>query len=281
MPPSPPLPAFTYPKLVTTRLAPSPPAAAVAARVADARRPSVLQRFRERRPGTSIPHLLFYEFVRTVTMAALTLIYRVRIYGAPRLPRTGPLLVVANHQSYFDPPMIGSSVRGRQLDYLARSATFKFAPLGLLIRWLNAIPLKEDTTDVGAMRTVLARLGEGNAMLIFPEGGRSPDGRMEPLKRGIAVLMKRARCPIVPVAVEGCYDAWPKGQLLPHVISKRIAVAYGRPISYEMLTAMGPEAALSHIGDTIDGMRLTLRRQLRRQTGGRLPARGPGDLPRR
>ena len=76
-------------------------------------------------------------------------LYRVRAFGPGRdkIPTTGPLLVVANHQSYFDPPIIGASIRGRQLDYLARSATFHFKPLAALITVLNAIPLKEDTSD--------------------------------------------------------------------------------------------------------------------------------------
>jgi 1-acyl-sn-glycerol-3-phosphate acyltransferase len=203
------------------------------------------------------------------------------MYGRRRIPTRGPLLVVANHQSYFDPPIIGASIRGRQLDYLARSATFKFKPLAALITALNAIPLKEDTSDVGAMKTVLARLAEGGAVLVFPEGGRSEDGRMDPLKRGIALLMKRARCPVLPIAIEGCFDAWPKGQLLPNLIGKRIELAVGTPMTYEEAVALGPERALERIGDEIDGMRQALRRRIRRETQGRYPSRGPGDLPRR
>ncbi|MEX2220077.1 MAG: lysophospholipid acyltransferase family protein [Phycisphaerales bacterium] len=238
-------------------------------------------RLRHYRPGSSLPRILFYELCRYFILSLLTLIYRFRVYGAHRLPRLGPVLVVANHASYLDPPVLGASVRKRQLDYLARSATFKFAPLGKLITLLNAISLKEGEPDTAAIKAVLRRLEEGGAVLIFPEGGRTKSGRMEKLKRGIAVLVKRARCPVVPVGVEGVFDAWPPGQLLPSVIGKRIEVAIGRPIPYEELLAAGPDAALERIGDEIDALRLSLRRRMRRETVGRYPSWGPGDLPRR
>jgi 1-acyl-sn-glycerol-3-phosphate acyltransferase len=240
-----------------------------------------LERFRRFRPGSPLPRLLFYEVGRTFVLTLATLLYRFRVYGTERVPPCGPFLVVANHQSYFDAPVVGASVRRRQLDFLARSATFAFSPLGVVIRLLNAISLKEGEPDTAAIKAVLRRIEEGGAVLLFPEGGRSADGRMDPLKRGIAVLVKRGRCPVLPVAVEGCFDAWPKGQLLPSLFGKRIEVAIGRPIPNEELMAMGPDAALERIGNEIDGMRMALRRHLRRQTAGRYPARGPGDLPRR
>jgi 1-acyl-sn-glycerol-3-phosphate acyltransferase len=264
---------------VGTRFHDPAPAALTASAAAPAQ--GLADRLRERRPGSSLARVLFYEIGRWFTLLLLTVIYRYRVYGSRRIPRRGPLLVIANHQSYFDPPVIGASIRGRQLDYLARSATFNFKPLALVITALNAIPLKEDTSDVGAMKTVLARLAEGGAVLVFPEGGRTSDGRMDPLKRGIALLMKRARCAVLPIAIEGCHDSWPKGQLLPNLIGKRIEVAVGHAMTYEEAQRLGPEKALERLGDEIDGMRLALRRRLRRETAGRYPSRGAGDLPRR
>jgi 1-acyl-sn-glycerol-3-phosphate acyltransferase len=240
-----------------------------------------LDRFRRFRPGSPLPRLLFYELGRAFVYTVLTLLYRFRVFGTSHVPPEGAFLVVANHQSYFDAPVVGAAVRQRQLDFLARSATFAFSPLGFVIRMLNAISLKEGEPDTAAIKAVLRRLEEGGGVLLFPEGARCADGRMDVLKRGIAVLVKRARCPVLPVAVEGGFDAWPKGQLIPSVLGKRIQVAIGRPISHDELLTMGPDAALDRIGDEIDAMRMALRRNLQRQTAGRYPARGPGDLPRR
>src|SRR5579885_1435471 len=90
------------------------------ASVGSTSRPPFLARFRQRRPGTGLIHLCFYEFIRTLTLAVFTVVYRIRSFGLARLPRTGPILLVANHQSFLDPPSIGASVHTRQLDYLAR-----------------------------------------------------------------------------------------------------------------------------------------------------------------
>lgn len=250
-----------------------------AAHVSDAGdTPGLLTRLRSRRPGGSIAMILFYELGRITVLTFATLLFRHRCYGASRFP-LGAVLVAANHQSYFDPPMIGAAVRNRQLDYLAADKLFAFGPWNWLMRALNAIPLKEGG-DTGAMRTVLRRLGEGGSVLIFPEGGRSVGARMEPLKRGVAVVVKRAQCPVVPVAIEGFHEAWPKGQLFPSFFGSRVAVAFGRPIPHEELLAMDPQAALDRIGDEIDSMRMALRRRLRRESRGRFPPPGTGDLPR-
>jgi 1-acyl-sn-glycerol-3-phosphate acyltransferase len=240
----------------------------------------LLGRFRARRPGTALLHLVFYEFIRLLTLALLTLIYRLRAYGGRRIPRTGPVLLVANHQSYLDPPCIATSVHCRQLDFLARGGLFKFRPLGFLIRNLNAIPLREDGSDTAAIKASIFRLEQGSAVLIFPEGTRSPDGSMQPFKRGVAVLVKRALCPVVPVAIEGAYESWPRNQRAPSILSKHIAVAFGHPISHDELMALGPDRSLDRIADEIDTMRLALRRHLRRETADHFPPRGSGDIPR-
>lgn len=234
---------------------------------------------RQRNPGTGLGWILFYELARVGLSLCALLLFRARAYHADRVPRTGPILIAANHQSFIDPPLVGSSVRPRHTDYIARSGLFKFGPFGLILRALNCIALKEQTGDMGAIKQVLSRLSTGHAVLIFPEGNRTPDGTMHGFKRGVALLVKRARCPVVPAAVEGCFDAWPRHRAMPKAWGSPVAVMFGQPISYDELVKDGMDAAMRRLEREIDAMRLELRAKIRESTDGAYPARGPADLP--
>jgi 1-acyl-sn-glycerol-3-phosphate acyltransferase len=231
----------------------------------------------KQRPSTPIGRLLAYSAARLIATMGLTALYRFRVQGAQNAPRDGSLLIVANHQSYLDPPLIGCAIRKRHLDYIARAGLFENPLIGPMISTFNSIPIKEEGGDTGAIKEVLKRLREGRAVLIFPEGTRTPDGAMRPFKRGVALLVKRARCPVLPVAVEGAYDAWPRDKKQPRGFGQRLAVMIGEPIEYDELMRNGPDAALTRLERQIDSMRLRLREQLRHETDGRFPAPGPGD----
>lgn len=234
---------------------------------------------RQRNPGTGFGWILFYELARAGLSLSALVLFRSRSYFADRVPQTGPILIAANHQSFIDPPLIGSSVRPRHTDYIARSGLFKFGPFGLILKALNCIAIKEQTGDMGAIKQVLSRLSTGHAVLIFPEGNRTPDGAMHGFKRGVALLVKRARCPVVPAAVEGCFDAWPRHRKLPTPWSCPVAVMFGHPIPYEELVKDGMDEAMRRLEREIDAMRLELRAKIRESTDGGYPARGPADLP--
>lgn len=221
-----------------------------------------------------------YRALRGMARTVFRLAFRARSHDPARVPKSGPVLLVANHQSYLDPPLIGSMVTHRELDYIARMGLFKDPLMRALMPVTNCIPIREQGGDAAAIREVLRRLEAGRAVLIFPEGTRTPDGAMRPFKRGVAVLVKRARCPVVPIAVEGCYDSWPRDREMPRFGGPcRVAVAYGEPIAYEELMGDGAEAGLARLARIVDGMRLSLRAELRRASGGSFPPRGPGDEP--
>ena len=122
---------------------------------------------------------------------------------------------------------------------------------------------------------MLRRLEGGRAVLIFPEGSRTTDGRVAPFKRGVAVLVKRSRCPVVPVALEGAYEAWPRSRRLPRWLGHRVAVMYGRPIPHDELMHGGADAALLRLHDEVEAMRLALRERLDRTS----PRPKPGNEP--
>jgi 1-acyl-sn-glycerol-3-phosphate acyltransferase len=136
-----------------------------------------------------------------------------RAWHRERLPPAGPMLLVCNHVSHFDPPLVGVCV-GRPCTYLARHTLFQVPGLAWLIRSLGAVPIDRDAGKDG-LTAVLKLLEEGRRVVMFPEGTRSPDGTFQPLKPGVALIAKRANCPIVPVGVVGAYESWPRSRPFP------------------------------------------------------------------
>lgn len=220
-------------------------------------------------PSASLAQRAFYWFCWWMLMVLFTLVYRLRRYHFDRLPRSGAVLLAANHQSHLDPPAIAMCNTVRGTHFLARAGLFKNRFFSWLITALNAVPIKEDSGDLGAIRAILARLETGAPVLVFPEGSRTPDGEIHEFKRGLALLLKRAGCPVVPIAIEGAFDAYPRHRVLPRLFGQRIAIMIGEPIEHDELLKDGAEAGLARLRDEIEEMRLTLRERLRlRRTTG-------------
>ncbi|NQU12070.1 1-acyl-sn-glycerol-3-phosphate acyltransferase [bacterium] len=154
--------------------------------------------------------------------------HRGRIRHAERLPGTGGVIVAANHASFVDPPLIGLCCR-REMFYLARDSLFRNPLAGWLLRSWNVLPLKRDGGDLAAMRTVLRMLDEGKAVLMFPEGTRSKDGRLQEPRAGLGMIAARAGVPIVPLRIFGTAAVMPRGASLPR--PRRITVAFGDPFT--------------------------------------------------
>jgi 1-acyl-sn-glycerol-3-phosphate acyltransferase len=234
---------------------------------------------RSKQPSSSLAALCFYEFVAGVIRLLTRLFYRAEAIDPHHVPQSGPVLLAANHQSFLDPPLIGIRVRHRHLNFIARAGLFKFKPFGAIIGALNALPINDEGGDLGAIKETLTRLQQGRAILIFPEGSRCNDGAVDAFKRGVALLVKKAKCPVVPVAIEGAFDAWPNSRALPRLFGCRVYVKFGPPIAYDDLMAHGAEAALETLRVRIDAMRRELRHRMRTETGGSFPARSKGDEP--
>lgn len=132
----------------------------------------------------------------------------------------------------------------RDTDFLARGGLFKFKPFAWIISTLNATPIKQGAGDTGAMKETIKRLNEGKAMVVFPEGSRTPDGELKPFARGISVLIKRADCVIVPVGIAGVFDVWPRHKKLPRLFTRPVAIVYGDPIESNDLMVDGADSAI-------------------------------------
>ncbi len=194
---------------------------------------------------------LWYRLCRFTAASILQILYRPIRINPQRVPLTGPVLLIANHQSHLDPPAISVCLNKRACAFLARESLFNNPVFGWLIRSLNSIPIKREASDTSAMKATLEALERGFPILIFPEGTRSPDGAIQPFKRGMALLIKRSGAPIVPVAIHGSRDAWPKGRPLPKLLAKRIAIAFGEPLDPQTLMIDGPDSAISIIRERI------------------------------
>ncbi len=204
--------------------------------------------------------------------ALLTGIYGFRAYGRKRLPEKGGYFLVANHQSFLDPIAIGLGVTDRETYFLGRSTLLAGLPgWDRFLLMLNCIPLDTSKGDISALRGAVQLAKDGAAVLIFPEGSRTFDGALQPFQPGVALLLKRAKVPVVPVAIEGAFDAYPRMTLLPKLLGTRVAVVYGEPIDPTKLLKKGPSEALHILGEEIDALRLEARSKLQKRTQGVYP----------
>lgn len=211
---------------------------------------------------------MVYATAKALSLWALWLFFGFRRYGRRNVPKRGALLLVANHQSYLDPPIVGVCLR-RQFHPIARAGLFESAHFAWLIRQLNAIPIREDSRgDTAAMKRALELLGQGEIVLLFPEGTRTQTGEVDEFKRGAGLLIKRAQCPVAPVAIDGAFEAWPRTRKRPRLF-QRIRVKIGEPIPHDELLTDGADAALVQLREEV----VRLLEELRAMHGGR---RGQG-----
>lgn len=156
-----------------------------------------------------------------VTMTGL------RCEGRHYIPDSGPVLVCSNHQSFFDPVLIGLACR-RRLNYLARKTLFNHRVFGHLIRFFDSIPIERDGLGMSGIKETIKRLRRDEMVLMFPEGTRTSDGEMHPLRPGFCSLARRGSTTLQPVGLDGAYQCWPRHARYPRL--GRLAVAFGPPL---------------------------------------------------
>jgi len=137
------------------------------------------------------------------------LLFDLRAFGLENIPRRGGVLIVSNHSSFLDPAILGVKVR-RPMSFMAKSELFSHKLFAWLIRSVNAFPVRQGEGDLAAMRETIKRLQEGHILVMFPEGGRTETGEIEPLLPGIGLILRRAgpTVKVVPAAIHGAYQAW-------------------------------------------------------------------------
>lgn len=200
---------------------------------------------------------LWYEAAYCFSFAVMTLGFSLRIEGRRNIPRQGPVLLIANHQSFLDPILIGLA-SPRQLVFLARKTLFKHPLAARFISSLNAVPVDQEGIAKEGLKTVLAQLQAGNAVVVYPEGERTMDGAIHPLKPGIQLLIKKAKPLIVPIGIAGAFEAMPRWRLYPTLSplflppgNSTIAVSVGKPIRAERYDDMPREQVLTDLFEVL------------------------------
>lgn len=183
------------------------------------------------------------------------LLFDLKVFGVENVPASGGVLLAANHQSYLDPVLIAVRLR-RPVSYLAKSELFENPHLSRLIRSLHAFPVRQGAGDLGAVRETIRRLEEGHVLNVYPEGTRTLDGEIGRLQKGIALILRKASVPVVPVAIEGSFAAWPKEDKIFH--PHPIGVIYGKPMHFHNMRA---EEILERLGGALRDLLQELRRK--------------------
>jgi len=160
--------------------------------------------------------------------------FRWQVFNPERVPETGGVILASNHASFLDPPLVGAGLK-RGINYLARDSLFRFPGIGALLRSWNSVPVDRDGGGAAGLKAILDRLLAGGGIILFPEGTRTRDGRLQPARSGIGLVVVKSAAPVVPVRVFGTYEAYGRHRKFPH--PNRIAVKYGRPMNFETLRA--------------------------------------------
>jgi 1-acyl-sn-glycerol-3-phosphate acyltransferase len=156
-----------------------------------------------------------------------------RVYNPERVPLAGPVILASNHASYLDPPLVGAGIR-RDINYLARESLFRFPVVGWVLHNWNSVPVDREGGGARGLKAILDRLLKGGAIILFPEGTRSRDGKLQPARSGIGLTVIKSAAPVVPVRVFGTYDAFGRHMRYPKPFH-RVTVKYGKPMLFEAL----------------------------------------------
>jgi 1-acyl-sn-glycerol-3-phosphate acyltransferase len=174
------------------------------------------------------------RFIALLARVGIRLFANVRVEGLDRIPRTGAVIIAANHLSNVDGVVTGGfiteALRRRRIHWLGKREMFEWPVLGRLAADGGVHPVDRGAADVEAFRLATRILEAGHVLLVFPEGTRSPDGALQEAKDGVALLAQRTGAQIVPVGLNNTDAVWKKGAKLPMPIPRRtITMRVGEP----------------------------------------------------
>jgi len=184
----------------------------------------------------------FYKLSRGTARIYFRLWHRWRVIGLEHVPAEGPVLFIANHASYFDPPLVAIA-NDRYVYSLGRSTLGKLGPAHWILSSCATLFVDREGSARQGIEVAVNALESGQALTVFPEGTRTRTGEVGPFKRGILLIL--ARCPaatVIPVGVRGTFDALPRGAWFPR--PARIEVEFGAPMSAAAVQAEGGIDAL-------------------------------------
>jgi len=158
-----------------------------------------------------------------------------RVYNAGRVPLQGPVILASNHASFLDPPLVGAGLK-RGINYLARENLFRFPILGWVLHRWQAVPVDREGGGAKGLKAILDRLLAGGAIILFPEGTRTRDGRLQAARSGVGLTVIKSTAPVVPVRVFGTFEAYNRYMRFPRPC-RTVTVKYGKPMLFEQFRA--------------------------------------------
>jgi 1-acyl-sn-glycerol-3-phosphate acyltransferase len=203
----------------------------------DVRRPEVLVR---KTPG--------YHFAWSMTRLFCEPMFRPRFEGVGHIPREGPVVVLSNHQSFLDIPLITHAIP-RHVCFVARDTLRESRIVAWLLSTTGAVLIKRGTPDRAALREMVAHLERGDLLAIFAEGTRTTDGSVSEFRAGALVAARMAKAPIVPCGIRGAFEALPRRAKLPR--PRKIGLRFGPPIDSAREDALeaAHSAVVAMVGD--------------------------------
>ena len=160
--------------------------------------------------------------------------FRWSVFNPENVPLKGGVILASNHASFLDPPLVGAGLN-RDINYLARESLFRFPGIGALLRSWNAVPVDREGGGAKGLKAILDRLLAGGGIILFPEGTRTKDGKLQPARSGVGLTVIKSTAPVVPVRTFGTFEAYGRHLKIPRPY--RIAVKYGKPLNFESLRA--------------------------------------------
>jgi 1-acyl-sn-glycerol-3-phosphate acyltransferase len=207
----------------------------------------------------SLERSIRWKFLQILARILTTILFDLKVYGRRNIPPRGGVLIISNHQGNLDPVVIAVRLH-RPVNYIAKSELFRGHWSLWLLHAVNAFPVRQGTGDVGAVKETIHRLRQGHLLNMYPEGSRTEDGRIAPLLRGVALIVRRANVPVVPAVIVGSFEAWPIHRVWPRPWP--VKVKFGPPMN---LTGMEPDQMIA----TIDHQLRTMFEELQCQPVGK------------
>ena len=168
----------------------------------------------------------FLRFAQTIARSCFSL----EVVGRENMPSAGGNLLAMNHQSYLDPPIVALASDPRPIHFLARKTLLQWPVLGPVFPRLNVIPIDQERPDMSALKSVIRLVRAGESTIVFPEGARTLDGKLQPAQPGIGLIIAKTLAPVVPMRVFGAYDAMPRGG--SNIRMCPITVVIGKPLIF-------------------------------------------------
>ncbi|MHC5143250.1 MAG: lysophospholipid acyltransferase family protein [Planctomycetota bacterium] len=205
---------------------------------------------------------IWHEFGRLLSVGIVWLLYRVKVYGKENIPRDGAVLVLSNHQSLFDPVLCQGWLR-RPFYYVPRDTLF-VGFWGRIIDSFYTIPINQEKAGVKSMRAIIEVLKRGHIVCLYPEGARTFDGRIDEIKPGFSLLMRRSGATLIPMVIDGIFERWPRTQKYPK-LGGRVGIMYGKPIDAAYIKEVGEEQFIGEFNRTLHQMHNDLRQKMGRE----------------